>query len=264
MFNKRAINLKKRLAAGKVSSGIWMSLPSPIVCEVIADAGFDWIIVDAEHSPFNPETRQSMLMAFKGSDTVPIIRVGWNDHVMIKQALDMGWDGVVVPQVNSAQDARRAVSACRYPPMGRRGFGPLRAGNYYRDQDEYVKHANDSVICTIQIEDISAVDEIEEIVRIPGIDWIIVGPCDMSGTTKRFLDLDNPELWKAIQKIFDVAQAAGIPTGNGVTGVENIDRQLDLNYQLVHLGGDTAYLKESADKALETFHDTVKRRTPNS
>jgi len=182
---------------------------------------------------------------------------------MIKQALDMGWDGVVVPQVNSVQDARRAVSACRYPPRGRRGFGPLRASNYHRDEDKYVKYANDSVICTIQIENVSAVDEIEEIVRIPGIDWIIVGPCDMSGTTGRFLDLDDPELLKAIQKIFDVAQAAGIPTGNGVTGVENIERQLDLNYQLVHLGEDITYLKESADKALKTFHNTIKRSNLN-
>ena len=96
-----------------------------------------WVVVDAEHSPFNPETLHHMLLAFKGSPTVPLIRVPWNDHVVIKQALDMGWDGVLIPQVNTVEEVKRAVEACRYPPQGRRGFGPRRAGNYYRDQAEY-------------------------------------------------------------------------------------------------------------------------------
>ncbi len=93
MFNKRAINLKKKLAAGEFSPGIWISLPSPTACEVIAGVGFNWIVVAAEHSPFNPETLQHILMTFKGSDTVPLIRIPWNDPVMIKQVLDMSWDG---------------------------------------------------------------------------------------------------------------------------------------------------------------------------
>ena len=261
MFNQRAIRLKKKLALGKLSPGIWVSLPSPTVCEVIADAGFDWIIVDAEHSPFNPETLQYMLMAFKASDTVPIIRVPWNDHVAIKQALDMGWDGVVVPQTNSAEEARRAVSACRYPPVGRRGFGPRRAGGYYRDQDEYAKLANDSVICAIQIEDVSGADKIDEIIRIPGIDWILVGPCDMSGTVGQFLNLDNPELWKAIRRIFNTAHAAGITTGNALNGIENIEKQLDFGCQLVFLGEDTFYLKEAVDKDIKAFQDVLKNRS---
>lgn len=260
MFNKRAINLKKKLASGEFSPGIWIAIPSPTACEVIADAGFDWIVVDAEHSPFNPETLQYMLMAFKGSNTVPLIRVPWNDHVVIKQVLDMGWDGVLVPQVNSADETRRAVSACRYPPIGKRGFGPRRAGNYYRDQDEYVKLANDSVICVIQIEDISAVEQIHEIVRVPGIDWIFVGSCDMSGTTERFLDMDNSELWNAIRKIFQTAQTAGIPAGNAFSGVESIEKTLSMGCQLVVLGEDVKYLKESADNALKTFHETIKSK----
>lgn len=136
MISRRAINLKKKLAAGGISPGIWVSLQSATTCEVIATAGFDWIIADAEHASFNPETLQHMLMAFKGTDTVPIIRVAWNDAVMIKQVLDMGWDGVLVPQTNTVEEAKRAVSACRYPPFGNRGFGPRRAGNYYLEQDE--------------------------------------------------------------------------------------------------------------------------------
>lgn len=260
MFNKRAINLKRKLAKGAYSPGIWVSLPSPTACEVIAGAGFDWVVVDGEHSPFNPETLQYMLMAFKGSDTVPIIRVPWNDHVFIKQALDMGWDGVLVPQVNTTDDARRAVVSCRYPPQGKRGFGPRRAGNYYRDQGEYVRFANDSVICVIQIEDVSAADQIDEIVKVRGIDWVFLGVCDMSGTTERFLELDNAELQKAIRKILGAAQSAGIPTGNAGGGVESVEKILSLGCRLVVLGEDTIYLKEGADKALKVFHETIKGR----
>jgi len=260
MINRRALDLKKKLAAGEFSPGIWMSLPSPTACEVIAGAGLDWILVDAEHSPFNPETLQYMLMAFTGSQTVPIIRVPWHDHVMIKQALDMGWDGVLVPQVNSAEEARRAVAACRYPPVGNRGFGPRRAGNYHRDQDEYVKFANDSVICVIQIEDLAGAAQIDEIIRVPGIDWILVGPCDMSASTGRFLDLENPELWQAVGKVFETAQAAGIPCGNAVDGPENVGQTLDLGCQLVVLGEDTGYLKEAVDNALQVFQQVVNSR----
>lgn len=260
MFNKRAIDLKKKLAGGGVSSGIWVSLPSPTACEVIAGAGLDWIVVDSEHSPFNPETLQHMLMAFKDSRTVPLIRVPWNDHVRIKQVLDMGWDGVVVPQTNTAKEARQAVSACRYPPVGRRGFGPRRAGNYYRDQDEYVKFANDSVICVVQIEDVKAAGEIDEIVRIPGIDWIFVGRADMSGTTSRFLDTESTEIWNTVRKIFDTARAAGIPTGNALDDVKDIERNLEMGCQLVMLGEDTEFLKTTIDKAVETFHSIIKRK----
>ena len=170
-----------------------------------------------------------------------------------------GLDGVVVPQTNSADEARRAVSACRYPPLGRRGFGPRRAGNYFRNQDEYAKLANDSVICAIQIEDVSGADKIDEIIRVPGIDWILVGPNDMSGTAGQFLNLDNPELWKVIRKIFDTAHAAGIPTGNAFNGLQYIEKQLDFGCQLMFLGEDALYLKEATDNALKVFRDTVKR-----
>ena len=267
VFNQRAIELKRKLAAGEFSPGIWVSLPSPTACEIIAGAGLDWIVVDGEHCPFNPETLQHMLMAFKGSQTVPLIRVPWNDQVMIKQALDMGWDGVVIPQVNSVEDARRAVAACRYPPAGNRGFGPFRASNYYRDGDEYVRLADDSVICMIQIENVTGAEQIDEIVRVQGVDWIFFGLCDMSPSAGRFLDLENPEIWKAVRKIIAAAQDAGIPTGNPigkpVRSVEDIEEMMGLGCQLIVLGSDYDMLKHALDKAVEAFHEAAGRMGPN-
>lgn len=262
MFNRRAINLKKKLADGGISPGIWVSLPSPTACEVIADAGLDWIVVDAEHSPFNPETLQHMLMAFSGKTTVPLIRVPWNDAVIIKQMLDMGWDGVLVPQVNTVEQTKQAVAACRYPPAGKRGFGPRRAANYDRDLDEYVQFANQSVICIIQIEDVAGAEQIDEIVHVLGLDWIFVGPCDMSGTTKRFLDMDNQEIWKAIRKILDTARKAGIPAGNAFWGVEAIQKTLEWGCPLVVLGEDTSFLKDGVDKVMKAFQKVIGGERP--
>jgi len=186
---------------------------------------------------------------------VPLIRVAWNDAVMIKQVLDMGWDGVVVPQVNTADEARRAVSACRYPPAGGRGFGPRRAGGYYRDQDEYVHLANASVICVVQIERVDAADSVAEIVRVPGVDWIFVGRWDMSGSVGHLGEVDSAQVWDAVQYIFATARAAGIPAGNALAGTENIGRTLGMGCQLVMLGEDTGLLKAGVDAVVRAFHD---------
>jgi 2-keto-3-deoxy-L-rhamnonate aldolase RhmA len=255
MYNPRSLNLKKKLATGALSPGLWVSLLSPTACEAVAGAGLDWVVVDAEHSPYNPETLLHILMAFNASSTVPLVRVAWNDPVRIKQALDMGWAGVLIPQVNTVEETIQAVEACRYPPMGKRGYGPRRAGNYYRDQSEYVRNANQAVICAIQIEDIRAAQEIDEIVKVPGLDWVMVGPNDMSATTERVFDLTNPDLWQTIQKIFDTARQAGLPTGNAVTGVKNIQKAVDMGCQLIILGEDTRFLVEAVDSALNALHE---------
>lgn len=136
----------------------------------------------------------------------------------------------------------------------------LAAGDYYRSQDEYAKLANKSIICAIKLEGVSGADKIDEITCVPGIDWTLVGPSDMSGTVGQFLDLDNPELRKAIPRIFSAAHTAGITTGNPVNGIENIEKQLDSSCQLIFLGEDTFYLKEAVDRAIKVFQDVLKKR----
>lgn len=261
MFNQRAMNLKRKHACGETSVGIWMQLPSPIVAEIIAGAGYDWVVVDWEHSAFSPETLVHMLMAFNGSDTVPLIRVPWNDQVMIKQVLDMGWDGVVVPQVNTVDAARQAVAACRYPPVGNRGFGPLRAGGYGRDEDEYARFANESVICIAQVEDAGDAEQhIDEIVRVPGIDGIWVGRWDMSGSIGRFLQADNPIIWDTVHKVFDAARTAGIPTGNALVGVETIEKAVGMGCQWIVVGKDVGFLRGGLDGSLQAYRRFIETR----
>jgi 2-keto-3-deoxy-L-rhamnonate aldolase RhmA len=223
-----------------------------MVAEVISDVEFDWVVVDAEHTPLNPETLLHMLMPFRHSSTVPIIRVPWNDHVVIKQMLDMGWEGILVPQVNSVEDARRAAAACRYPPVGNRGFGPMRASNYYADMDEYIELANDLVLCVVQIEDVKAADHAEEIVRVPGVDWVFVGAFDMSGTTDRFGDPNSAEVWGAIHRIFAAANAASVPCGNAMGGIKGFE---ELGAQICNLGGPVGWVRSTATQALAAFNE---------
>lgn len=260
MISKRAINLKNKLAAGGISPGIWMSLQSATTAEVIETAGFDWVLVDAEHASFNPETLHHMLMAFKGSETVPLIRVPWNDAVMIKQVLDMGWDGILVPQTNTAEEVERAVSACRYPPQGTRGFGPRRASNYFLEHDEYLKYANDSIICAVQVEHVCGAETIEEIVKIPGVDWVFVGRNDMSGSGGYFLDVERKELWDIVRKIFDTATSAGLPCGGAFYSVNDIEKTLDYGCPLVMLGEDMSFLRDGAHGAMKAFRDVLEKR----
>ena len=168
VMSVRSLDLKKRLRAGETTFGGWLTVANPVIAEIMAGTGFDWVVIDTEHGGFGNEGLMTNLIAFNGSPTVPIVRVPWNDAVRIKQILDMGADGVLVPMVNSPAEARAAVSACKYPSEGTRGFGPRRASDYGRKIDEYVAQANDGVVVILQIEHVDAVAQIDAILDTPG------------------------------------------------------------------------------------------------
>lgn len=249
----RARDLKQRLREGDTASGMWLTIASPVVCEIAADAGLDWAIVDAEHMPYNPETLLAILLAFRGSPTVPLVRLPWNDAVMVKQALDMGWEGVVLPQTNTPEETERAVRACRYPPAGERGFGPRRASGYFRHTAAYAAAANAGVICAVQLEDYRSAECIEGICRVPGLDWILLGPTDMSGSLGRLLDLESEELWRHLRRIYEVARAAGVPTGSPWNSPARLAEAVALGCQLLFLGDDTSLLRDAIDGAVAAY-----------
>ncbi len=215
-MSKRSLDLKKRLRAGETTYGCWLSFSNVNVAEILAGTGFDWVLIDTEHGPFGLEGLQHCLAAFNGSPTVPIVRVPWNDAVRIKQILDLGADGVLVPMVNSVAEAQAAISACRYPPEGTRGFGPRRASDYGRSTDAYVAQANEGTIVMLQIEHIKAVDDIDSILALPGIDVICLGPTDLSGSLGLLRQFDHPKLVAAVDKVIARASAKGLPVCAGV------------------------------------------------
>jgi 2-keto-3-deoxy-L-rhamnonate aldolase RhmA len=222
----RALALKRKLKAGKAIFGAWLSLNDPVAAELLARVGFDFLLIDTEHGAWDLVTLQTTLMAFNGTDTVPIVRVPWNDHVRIKQALDMGVEGILAPMVRNVAECRELVRSCRYPPQGGRGFGPRRASNYYRNLDDYVAVANEALFVMPQIEDIATLDVLDEFLAVPGIDAVAIGPNDLSGTTGLFRQHQHPTNKGALDKIIARAQAAGVPVCLGINSKPAEQRDL--------------------------------------
>lgn len=216
-MSERSLRLKDRLARGDTTYGAWLTVPHPMVAEIVAGAGFDWVIIDTEHGGFDNENLLVTLVAFNGSPAVPIVRVPWNDAVRIKQILDMGADGILVPMVNTPEEASRAVAACKYPPEGTRGFGPRRASDYGRNTDRYVADANRSVIVIVQIEHVDAAAAIESILDTPGIDVVCLGPTDMSGSVGALRQFDHPAVVDGMTSVVASAKRRNLPACLGIT-----------------------------------------------
>ena len=174
--------IKKALKEGKVTIGSWITIGHPIVAEIMAQAGFDWLTIDMEHSAITIEKTQELIQIIQLSGVAPLVRVSENNPTIIKRVLDAGAYGVIVPMVNSAKDAEKAVKAVKYPPVGSRGVGLARAQGYGFDFDEYAATINEESVVIVQMEHIDAVNNLDSIVSVEGIDGCIIGPYDLSGS----------------------------------------------------------------------------------
>jgi 2-keto-3-deoxy-L-rhamnonate aldolase RhmA len=241
--------LKRKLSAGKTTLGVWVSIPSPDVSEILSLMGFDWLVFDTEHSPMDVSTAQVLIQAMKGEETTPIIRVAWNDPVMIKRALDVGAHGVVVPWVNSREDAINAVRACKYPPKGIRGCGPRRAERYGLDK-EYLSRADAETMVIVQIEHIDAVHHIDEILGTPGVDAFFIGPADLSASMGYLGQRTHPKVLETIEKILDAGRRAKVPSGIFSFSLDHVPKLVEQGFQFIAVGGDTSLLMRGAREAL--------------
>jgi 4-hydroxy-2-oxoheptanedioate aldolase len=249
----RAASFKKRLKAGETMAGGWFTLTDPVAAELLARTGFDFLLIDTEHGAWDLIALQAALMGFNGSNTVPIVRVAWNDQVRIKQLLDIGVEGIMAPMVRTVEECRALVRACRYPPLGARGFGPRRASNYYRDLDAYVSIANDAIFVMPQVEDIATVGVIDEFLAVPGIDAVALGPNDLSGTTGFFRQHSHPSNTSAIDKVIARAKAAGVPVCLGVTSNPSEQKELSMRgVRLLLVMSDLELLASGARAALQS------------
>jgi 4-hydroxy-2-oxoheptanedioate aldolase len=247
----RPNKVKQLWKEGKPSVGSWMNLGSPLCAEIMSHLGFDWIAVDAEHGPVEMETIQYMFVALSTSDTVPMIRVPGNDPAVINRVLDAGAYGIIVPMVNSREDAERAVQACRYPPLGSRSMGFGRADQYAGK--DYKAHANEEIALVVQIEHIDAVTHIDEILSVPGIDALFIGPADLAASMSIPVVLgDNPDPrhQEAIRRIMAAAKAHKIPAGIHVATAEDVNRRIREGFQFIALGTDVFFLTGAARAAL--------------
>jgi 2-keto-3-deoxy-L-rhamnonate aldolase RhmA len=244
--------LKERLRRGELALGAWICYSDPAVGEVMSDLGFDWICIDAEHVAFPLDKLQNLLIGLKGTESLVIVRIAGNDPVLIKQVLDLGFDGVMVPWVNTAEEARRAVAACKYPPEGIRGFGPRRASDYGRNIAEYVEHANENTFVVLQAENIKAVENINEIMSVPGVDVVLIGPADLTMSMGLFLQFDHPEVQSAFDKILEAGKKTGVPVGLA-SDAETTQKMITRGVQFFSVCWDEECLVVTGSNALSTM-----------
>jgi 2-dehydro-3-deoxyglucarate aldolase len=174
--------LKEKLSKNKLTIGSWITIGHPSVVEIMASAGFEWLAIDMEHTPISLETAQILIATIQANGMQALVRVSKNEEVIIKKIMDCGADGVIIPMVNSGVEAKKAVSYVQYPPHGKRGVGLYRAQKYGQAFSEYMEWVEKSSIVIAQIEHFKAVENIEEILQTKGIDGIMIGPYDLSGS----------------------------------------------------------------------------------
>ncbi len=206
-------SFKRDLLGGKKLIGCWSSLANAITTEVLGLAGFDWILLDGEHSPNDVNTFIPQLMALKDSPTAPIVRPSCNSAVELKRLLDAGFYNFLVPFVESAEEARSAVAATRYPPQGIRGVSVSQRSNRYGSIQDYFKSINDHICVMVQIESLAGVAAVKEIAAIDGVDSIFVGPSDLAAALGHLGNSAHPEVQTVIAQVFADAKSAGKPVG---------------------------------------------------
>lgn len=232
---------RTRLSAGELLVGTILTLSSPEVGEIMSSCGFDWLFIDLEHGALGIRGAQSLMQASQ-PNTPCVIRVPANDEVWIKKCLDLGADGIIIPNVRSQMDAEHAVRHCKYPPVGERSVGIARAHGYGLKFQKYLKYANDDIALIIQVEHIDAVENIDSIAETAGIDSIFVGPYDLSGSMGKIDDLNAPIVREAINRIRDCCRNAHIPLGIFVTKPADVKPYIDDGYRLIAVGIDTMLL----------------------
>jgi 4-hydroxy-2-oxoheptanedioate aldolase len=207
--------LRRRLRAPEPLIGALLSLPEPGVATILGTAGFDYVVIDAEHGPFTLESLRTVVEALGATPAHTIVRVAANDPTIIKQTLELGVDGIQVPGIGSAAEAAAAVRAVRYAPEGERGIGVGRSTRYGRDLPGYLHEANARTAALAMIEDALGVESIAEIAATPGLDAIIVGPLDLSAGLGVIGQTEHPKVIEAIERIVRAGRDAGVPVGLG-------------------------------------------------
>ena len=243
-------SFKKRLAGGEILLGTIVSLPSPEIAEILAGLGFDWLFIDAEHGAMDSSDVQRILQA-AGAGCPALVRVPLNDEIWIKKALDSGAQGVIVPQVNSASEAARAVSFAKYPPMGGRSVGISRAHGYGGRFQEYVRQANRETLVIVQAEHADAVNNIDAMLDVQGIDGVFVGPYDLSASMGKPGAVDDPEVAGAIDRIRQAARRARMPLGIFGADEGSVSSRIRSGFSLICVASDTLLLRRAAAETLE-------------
>lgn len=242
------VRLKKKIAEGKVCLGAWATLGHAGIAEIFARAGYDWVVVDLEHSVMSIETAAEMIRAIDLCGSAPLVRPTSNDPDLIKRVMDHGAHGLVVPMVNTAEDARRAAAAMRYAPAGNRGVGLGRAQGYGAAFNEYFEWQTDQSVLIVQIEHKDALDNLDEILTVPGVDGFVVGPYDLSCSMGLPGQFDHPDFVAALARILAAGKRHDVHAGLHIVepDARRLRGAIEEGYRFIAYGVDIRYLDAGA------------------
>jgi 4-hydroxy-2-oxoheptanedioate aldolase len=243
----RTNHVKQRLKAGEPSVGTWLALPSPECAEQVARLGLDWLVVDAEHNPVDIRTLAQMFVALTPTPVAPMVRIPWNTPEHFKRVLDAGAWGIVVPMVNSREEAERAVRATRYHPLGERSVGGGRhAISFGGGAAEYYQAANDEILLVLQIEHVKGVEAADEILSVPGVDACFIGPNDMAASMGIGLGVplesDHPQVVQAIEHVRVTCEQHGVAPGIHCSHAEGVAMRIEQGFRFLAMASELRYL----------------------
>jgi 4-hydroxy-2-oxoheptanedioate aldolase len=246
-------HLKRALRDGRTQIGLWSSLSSHISVEVIAGSGFDWLLLDTEHAPNELAMVHSQLQAMEGGTASAVVRPTWNDQVVLKRLLDIGVQSFLVPFVQNAEEARRAVAATRYPPDGVRGIAVTMRANKYGRVKDYVQRVHEELCVIVQIETREAVSNIEAIAAVEGVDGLFIGPSDLAGDLGHLGDNRHPDVRVVIEDAVARMQAAGKVAGILAPVEADAHHWLDKGCRFVAVGSDVGVLARQSEALAARF-----------
>jgi len=233
---------KRALAEGRTLFGAWLMSGSPSTAEALGVAGFDFLVVDMEHTPLETHHMVDTLRAIAGTPASAVVRMPWNDMVMIKRALDGGAQSILMPFVQDADEARRAVSYTRYPPHGVRGVAGTHRGNRYGTVADYFKSGHDELCVMVQIETSAALERLPQIAAVPGIDAIFIGPSDLAASMGHLGDIGHADVQSTLRSAAQACKAHGKPCGIIGANPDLVAKYVDYGYNWIAIGSDMGFM----------------------
>jgi len=253
--------IKKMLREGKKTAGAWCHIASPSTVEILSRAGFDWLMIDMEHGPGDIMTLTNQLRAMNGSGAVPLVRPPWNDFVIIKRILDAGAAGLLIPYVNDRAQAQAAVRACKYPLAGIRGVAGIpRAPGYGHNSMDYMNRANEEIFIMTAVETPEALDNLDGILSVEGLDAIFIGPADLSSNMGHFCDPSHSEVQEAIRTIESKVHKSGKALATVTTSWEQARTLYERGYNMLMLMADGVSLAKLANQTVARFQQEFPNR----
>lgn len=249
-------NLKKMLKKGMATIGTWVTINHPDVVDVLSELPFDWLIFDMEHAPLEVSDIEILMMPLRSTKVSPIVRVPWNDVVIIKRVLDIGSEGVLVPWINTREEAEAVVKYASYPPYGFRGVGPRRATRYgFRPfLDYYNRFEHEERVLIVQIETTKALENIEDILSVKGIDVAFIGPMDLTVNLGIPLQYNHPMFMEAVNKILKTCEKYGVAPGIHAFDVSQVKKYIEDGFKFISIGSDISFIIRAARDILKPLN----------